>query len=230
MSSDDVDWLAKLSLAIEELESGIGEETADDESRSSESPSLGSRFGLSEDEIACARSVFIEFMKDYSIDAGAIFDSIARGHSLAEALALPDGTCDFLYASAYRWLSIGNYNKAEPLFRILCLISGGESDYWIGYALCLREHRIWDGVEQCLSIAESISPERAVSHFYRVESLILQEKWEEAKSAFETFEKHINSNSPGGGLSKAMLYEAERMRTALSMRNLISPFPTTSEE
>jgi len=172
-------------------------------------------FGLDASEMAQARSLFIEAMSGFSVDAGEVFDAFATGRSITEPLALPDGVCDALYETAYRWLNVGNCAKAEPLFRVLCTInSEGSPDYWIGYALCLKDRGVWSGASYCLRVAMQLDPGWAVPYFHMLDMLMRQERWDLAREVLNSFETcRVRGDVPQG-----MLAEAKRWADALELR------------
>src|SRR5262249_28652390 len=70
-----------------------------------------------------------------------IFNRLREGASLGEALGVSNDVIEFLYARAHRWIVVGRHEKAEPIFRVLCMLDGESADFWTGLGICLKARR-----------------------------------------------------------------------------------------
>ncbi len=102
---------------------------------------LARSLGMTEGEVDVVGEVVGAQLTAMGLDGDAVFARIRAGEPLGKALGFPKGTADLLYFRAYNFLQVGRSDKAEPLFRALCILDGREADYWVGYGLCLRERK-----------------------------------------------------------------------------------------
>src|SRR3954465_7505434 len=96
---------------------------------------LAARLGLSERQMALFGDLFAGAMARCGIDGRAIFDNLAKGKPLAEALGVPPGIVQVLYARAYPLFNAGQHGRAEAIFRSLCALDGRGADHWLGFGL-----------------------------------------------------------------------------------------------
>ncbi len=174
---------------------------------------LGKALNLAGDEIDLLGALFTDYAAAAGVDGRAVFERLRAGKSLGDALALPKGTVEVLYDRAHRWYKAGRSDKAEPLFRTLCLIAGSEPPYWIGYAVCLRQRGDLAQARMAIETALKLRPDWAVSHFHAVELFAEIGDWGRVASELALFDQHRSDDLP-----PIMLQEAHRYRVAVEMR------------
>lgn len=174
---------------------------------------LGQMLGLEAGEVDALEAVFTESARAMGIDGAKIFGRLREGQSLGQALAMPSGVGDLLYHRAYRWFSFGRIDKAEPLFRALCVLEGGKADYWIGYGVCLRLRENLDQAETAFETAARLRPEWAVPPFHALELAVHRESWQAASEQLARYDQRVTPDIP-----PAIPAEAERLRAAVALR------------
>ena len=169
--------------------------------------------GLGEDEVEALGAIFAEATGAMGIDGAPIFERIKQGQSLGQALAMPKGAGDLLYARAHRWFSLGRIDKAEPLFRALCILDGATADYWIGYGVCLRLRGFLSQAEIAFETAARLRTDWAIPHFHALELAVHRDDWPNAAQRLGRFEERVTAETP-----EAVQAEAERLRAAIDLR------------
>ena len=98
---------------------------------------LARLFGLSDAEGRLAEEVCTEVLAERGIAAGRFFDALRGGARFDAALGLTPEICEAIYARAHRWFAVGRPERAEPLFRALCVADGQVADYrWASASAC----------------------------------------------------------------------------------------------
>lgn len=176
----------------------------------------GERFaaalGLSAEEADAVGEAVASQLDGLGLDGAAVFARIRRGLPLAEALGFPGGTADLLYGRAYRWLQVGRPERAEPLFRALCVLDGRIADHWIGYGLCLRERRADQDAALAFETAVRLRPEWAVAHFHAFAQSATLGDWPRADEHWRRFTERADDGTPA-----AIRDEAKRLRAAVDL-------------
>ncbi len=77
-------------------------------------------------------------MKEFSQEEidGACKKVISEGGVLSDALGIDPKTIEAGYSIAYKYLQVGNYKDAEPLFQVLCLYDNLDPRFSMGLGLC----------------------------------------------------------------------------------------------
>jgi tetratricopeptide (TPR) repeat protein len=120
---------------------------------------------------------------------------------------------EFLYARAHQYFMAGDLDKAENLFRVLCLIDGSNYDFWLGYGICLRMKERLEHALVAFDTAALLQPTSAAPHFHRLELFIRQDKWQLAEETLAEFDRVSNEETP-----KEMEIELEQFRKAIEIR------------
>src|SRR5262249_2743630 len=136
-----------------------------------------------------------------------------QGESLGRALALPKGLGDLLYARAYRWFSVGRADRAEPLFRALCILDEGTPDYWVGYGVCLRVRGNLEQAALAFETAARMRPDWAVPHFHATELAVHQDRLAAAEQSLASYDRLATDDLP-----EAIRSEIVRLRSAIALR------------
>jgi hypothetical protein len=174
---------------------------------------LAARLGLSDRQMALLGDLFAGAMRSCGIDGRAIFDRLAKGMPLAEALGVPPGVVRVLYARAYHLFNAGQHARAEAIFRSLCALDGRSSDHWLGFGICLRVREAFDEARLAFAVAAELRDRWAVPHFHLAELAMQLEAWPAARDELDLFGASIDHTTPA-----AMIVEAERLRSALDFR------------
>lgn len=169
--------------------------------------------GLDAAETAVFRAVFEDLAAPLGLDGSGIVDRLSAGATLGEALDLPAGLGEVLYGRAHHLFTAGRHDRAEPLFRALCIIDGRSADHWVGYALCLRQRGEEGEAALALATAAALRPDWAVPQFHAAQSALAQDRWTAAGAHLDAFHSRIDATVPAG-----MCREAARQRQALDLR------------
>lgn len=175
---------------------------------------LATILGLSPQETTALGRMFVTAAGALGLDGAFIFERLSRGDSLASALALPAGTSELLYSRAHRWFSAGRPERAEPLFQALCLISGSDADYWVGYGVCLKLRGASAEAMMAFEVAGRLRPNWAMPDFHALEVALQNEDYERAQDCLERFHR----NAGAGDIPEAVISEAARWSAALELR------------
>lgn len=173
---------------------------------------LGRAFGMTETEIDLLGAVFVETLGRSGVNAAPIFERLKAGASLGEAMAIPKGVAALLYARAHRWFSAGRPERAESLFRVLCIIDGENPDNWVGWGVCLRIAERWDDALRAFRTATTLAPDWSVPHFHALELHVRRGEWPAAAAALDSFDR-----LKGRGDADEIAEEVERFRGAVAL-------------
>lgn len=173
---------------------------------------LARALGLSSEEVSAVGDALTAQLTSMGLDGAAVFSRLRDGEPIGAALGFPKHTTDILYARAYQWIQVGRPDKAEPLFRALCVLDGREADYWIGYGICLRERRADPDAALAFATALRLRPRWAVAHFHAFTLAATTGDWPRADAHWKLFLETEDGTTP-----EAVRQEARRMRTAIDV-------------
>ena len=142
-----------------------------------------------------------------------IFARLRQGASLGEALGVSEKMVEFLYARAHRWIVVGRHDKAEQIFRVLCILDGESADFWTGLGICLKARAAFDEGLAAFAMATQKRPQWPVPHFHALALLIRRESWQQAASELAAFDKKADSATPA-----SLKAEVEKFRKVLRLR------------
>jgi tetratricopeptide (TPR) repeat protein len=185
---------------------------ADGQDSAPASSPLGRMLGLNEEEVGALGAIFAEAARAMGIDGGPIFERLKAGQSLGRALGMPKGTGDLLYARAHRWFSVGRIDKAEPLFRALCILDEGSANHWVGYGVCLRLRGSLNEADLAFQTAAKLRADWAVPHFHALELAVHRGDWERAAQHLALYDERVTADT-----ADAIKAEAARLRTAIEV-------------
>jgi hypothetical protein len=174
---------------------------------------LGRMLGLDDRQVAALGVVFTEAARAMGLDGAPIFERLNQGQSLGRALAMPDGVGDLLYFRAHRWFSVGRADKAEPLFRTLCILDGSCADHWVGYGVCLRLRQSLDDADTAFEVAAKLRSDWAVPHFHALELAVHREQWDAATQRLARYDERATAD-----IAEAIQAEVERLRSAVALK------------
>ncbi len=171
---------------------------------------IGKSLGLDNDEVALFGKLFGELAASLGIDGGPIFDRLAAGQSIGQALALPDDVIERIYARAHRLFTLGKLDRATALFRALCLLREEDADFWVGYGVCLRLTDQLARARQAFESGVNLRPDWAVPHFHLLELALHLRQWPQAQAALAAYDARA-----GGGVAPEIAAESARLRVVL---------------
>ena len=183
-----------------------------------EAASLGASLGLNDAELDLLGMLFGEFASASGLNGTAIFTRMRQGKSIGEALDLPKGSNELLYDRAHKWFSAGRIDKAQPLFRALCILDGRDANYQIGYSVCLRQSGDLDQAKLAMERALLLRPDWAVARYHAIELFARTGDWARVTAELAVFDR-----LPTADLPRQMLQEIDRYRLALDMRRQHAP-------
>lgn len=174
---------------------------------------LGRALGLNAQEVTVLGEIFTETTRTMGIDGGPIFEKLKAGESLGRALGLPPGVRNLLYARAHRWFTFGRADRAEPLFRALCIMDERNADHWVGYGVCLRLRQNPAHAAIAFATAARLRPDWAVPHFHALELALHSGQWAQAKAHLDRYDACDQT-----GIADAIKSEVQRLRAAVALR------------
>lgn len=177
------------------------------------SSAIADLFGLSSDEAALVEDLCLDALSDQGLDGERLLHGLRSTGSLGGALGLAPDVLEAIYARAHRWFAVGHPEKAEPLFRTLCVAEAGCADYWVGLGLCLRLSDRLDMARTALETAARLRHDWAVPHFHLCELLMLQGNTVAAAECLVRFGERASAEIP-----PQMKAEATRFERAIEMR------------
>ncbi|MDX8355148.1 hypothetical protein [Cognatiyoonia sp. IB215182] len=167
---------------------------------------------LSPDAAKAAAQVFAACTAKFGIDGDSIFQSFLATGSFKSALGITDASIEALYGRAHQHFMIGQYRRAEEIFRSLCALDRSRIDFWLGLGICYRI-RGDDAALRIFDQAAAIDPSHAIPHFHRFDIFMRREDWDAAADACKQFEAR-RDGAEHDNITKTFL----KLKTALEMR------------
>jgi tetratricopeptide (TPR) repeat protein len=174
---------------------------------------IGAMFDLSGPDAALLEEACGAALVDIGIDGREFFARLNEGASLGAALGLSPAIEEQLYERAHRWFSVGRPERAEPLFRALCVASGADADYWVGLGVCLRLRDDAAGAALAFATAARLRPDWAVPAFHAAELALRAGDVEGAAAHLGRF-----GRLAGGETPDRMKAEARKLAQAVDFR------------
>jgi tetratricopeptide (TPR) repeat protein len=174
---------------------------------------LAQSLGVDDNELDLLEDFFVDAATAKGAPGRKIFAKLRRGVALGQALGIPVAAVELLYSRAHRWSALGRHDRAEPIFRVLCIVSGESADFWTGLGICLRARSAWEEALAAFATASEQRPQWAVPHFHALELCIRRAAWPQAATELAAFEQKADSET-----HPALTAEAERYRKALLLR------------
>lgn len=169
--------------------------------------------GLEPDEARLLADHCAPILAQAGIDPGRFFARLDGGGTVGEALGLPPEAVELIYARAHRWFAVDRPERAEPLFRALCIADGRQADHWAGLGICLRIRAQLAEARLAFAMASYLRPGWSVAHFHAAELELQAGDIEEAAAQLALFERNRDDETPA-----AMVSEAQRLHAALALR------------
>ena len=142
-----------------------------------------------------------------------ILARVKGGAVLGRAFEVPDAATEVLYARAHRWVAVGRHDRAEPIFRALCVLDETSADFWTGLGICLRARSAWDEALAAFATASQKRPRWAVPHFHALELCLRRGAWARAAIELAAFDDKADGEVP-----PALVAEASRYGKVLARR------------
>ncbi|MGV6872701.1 hypothetical protein ACUSIJ_08415 [Pseudochelatococcus sp. B33] len=171
---------------------------------------LGKSLRLGNDDVDLLGRLFGELTASLGIDGGPIFARLIVGQSIGEALAVPDGVVERIYARAHRWFALGKIDRAAPLFRALCLLRDEDADFWMGYGVCMRLTGQFAKAQRAFETATNLRPDWAVPFFHLLELALHRKQWPQARAALAAYDARAGADVPA-----EIAAEAVRLRVVV---------------
>lgn len=169
--------------------------------------------GLSPDATKVAAQIFAACTEKLGIDGDKIFQSFVATGSFKTALGVTDAAIEGLYGRAHQQFLIGQYERAEEIFRTLCALDRSRSDFWLGLGICYRVRGDDAAALRMFDRAADLVPSDAIPHFHRFDVFMRQENWDEAVQACAAFEAN-SCGTEHDNIIKSFV----KLKTALEMR------------
>lgn len=145
--------------------------------------SLAHTLGIEEGDLDQLGEFFAEMAAPLGIDGRRAFAKLRKGAAFGKALGITPKAVEFLYFRACKWFQAGCPEKAEPIFRALCILEAERADFWAGLGVCLRTRGAWDDALAAFDKAAQTRPGWVVPCFHKLEIFVRQQAW--AKAAWE---------------------------------------------
>lgn len=179
-------------------------------------PDVPGPFGLDPAGLGLLADVLAPALAPFGVRATDFLDDVGRGESVGRALGLPERLTEALYARAHALFATGRLDRAEALFRVLCILDGGEADHWMGYGICLQERGAHADATVGYATAAALRPDWAVPHYHAARLALAGEHWTKAGDHLLAF-----AERDAAGLPAVMRQEAARMTRALQLRDAL---------
>jgi tetratricopeptide (TPR) repeat protein len=180
---------------------------------------VGTLFDLSGTDAALLEEICQDLLKQAGIDGARFFEGLREGQTFGAALGMTPEISELIYARAHRWFSIGRSDRAEPLFRALCIAEAGEADYWVGLGVCLRLRKEWDGAELAFAVASRLRPDWGVPVFHACELALVSGNLAAAQGRLDRFRELIGQQRLERPVPESMIAESNRLGRALRLRH-----------
>lgn len=186
---------------------------------------IGTLFDLPAEDAALLEEICQDLLKQAGIDGARFLEGLRQELSFGQALGMTPEISELIYARAHRWFSIGRPDRAEPLFRALCIAEAHVADYWVGLGICLRLRKDWDGAELAFAIASRLQPDWAVPVFHACELALASGDLATAQGRLDRFRELAGRQRPERAVPESMIVEGERLARALQLRRAPVPQP-----
>jgi tetratricopeptide (TPR) repeat protein len=175
--------------------------------------SLAESLGIDQDDVDLLEGFFVEFADDKSLSGTKIFNALTKGASFGQALGISNNIIELLYARAHRWVAVARYEKAEPIFRALCVIDASSADFWVGLGICLQARSAWDDALAAFTTASAKKRKWEIPHFHALDLCMRRKDWDQAATELAAFERKADNKT-----SPAIVAEVNKYKTALQLR------------
>lgn len=175
-------------------------------------------FGMRPEDAPLMEELCRSLLREAGLDGERFFASLAQGASFGGALGLPPEISELLYSRAHRWFSVERPDRAEPLFRTLCILDGQVADYWVGLGVCLEIGNRPKAAAYAFATAAMLRPQWAIPAYYSAAIALHSGDLAEAGQQLKRFERLADAATPDG-----IRAEAGRIRAALELRSGARP-------
>lgn len=184
---------------------------------------LAATLGVDNEVVKAIGRIFQEATATFGINGSAVFDRLASGQTVAQALSVPPAVIDVMYARAHSWFALGRMDRAQTLFRALCLLDEQNADYWVGYGVCLRLGQRLDNAAKAFDIAAALRPDWAIPHFHAFELALSQGLFDEAQKSLLAYRERVTPDIP-----PPVVQEIQRLQAALELHQASAPVRSDS--
>jgi Flp pilus assembly protein TadD len=123
-------------------------------------------FGLNQEDLDLVQACLDDLLPGRSAGMASALDA---GRSFASILGLSPQILDVLYGRAFALFDAGHADRAEAMFRSLCVLDGQRADHWMGLGVCARIRDDLDSAMVAFSTASSLRGDWAVPYFHMFE-------------------------------------------------------------
>lgn len=166
-------------------------------------------FDLDQEDLDLVQSCLDELLPGRSAGMAAALDA---GKPLASFLGLSPQLLEVLYGRAFAFFDAGHVDRAEAMFRSLCILDGQRADHWMGLGICARLRDDLDSALVAFSMASTLRSDWAVPHFHIFEIHMRRADTKAASALIPRIEAHLADLPP------QMREEFARFRMALQRR------------
>ncbi|MDN3504177.1 MAG: tetratricopeptide repeat protein [Rhabdochlamydiaceae bacterium] len=117
------------------------------------------------------------------------------------------------YSFAHQLYQTGEYEKAEPIFRKLCISRPLEARNWMGLAASLQEQAKYDIAVVAWSMVCFMQNDYAKAHFHAAECLVSLNNLDDAQSALNACKEHAKND-------ESLLNRIEALEESVNSRKL----------
>lgn len=144
-----------------------------------------------------------------------LLDHFSTGGTLKSVAGITDDDLEAIYAMAYNLVSARKFDKAEQLFRFLCMYDHTEKRWWNGLGVTLQNAGKHEEAVNAYAMATILDVEDPRPQAQAGYCLAALERWPEAKSALEgaimmcgSKPEHAEILSQANGLLEKVLAKA----------------------
>ena len=118
------------------------------------------------------------------------------GTPLASFLGLSPQLLEALYGRAFAFFDAGHVDRAEAIFRALCVLDGQRADHWMGLGICARLRDDLDSAMVAFSTASSLRGDWAVPRFHMFEIHMRRSEMQPALALLPEIEARLDDLTP----------------------------------
>lgn len=174
---------------------------------------MSDTFALTPDTTREVLAALTEISDEGGRDYADLFQKVAEGQTLLEALGLPPATVDILYAQAFSRFEARRLTEALHLFQTLTLLAPKVKDHWLGLGICLRVVEEDQAAQIVFETAAALAPGCPAVLFHRIELACHQQDWNAAQRLITQFEGLEDSSE-----RQRMAPEVQRLATLVRSR------------
>lgn len=120
---------------------------------------------------------------------------ITEGKSPKEAMGLSNEYVEGMYSFAYRLYTMGKYDQALQIFRLLVMLNPLEPRYLLGLAACYHMLKDYDNASSCYMLCSILDPTDPLPYYHVSDCFIQLEDLEMAYDSLNLCIEHAKNKT-----------------------------------